>query len=241
MSLLGGSSNGNKWIHEICRIWCQKRSKQEVIGQKHTLSAKNSLKNSIIPPNSPSGPDMNYGDIGLQDIKSSPVTPVCCICGKGEVLQSKNQQIKGLIKCAATGCHVMFHPMCAVLATKLRIKGSSIEKVSSPPLSTNMRQATKDGYAILKDIDLCKDFTLELLELKHEKIREASKGGERDTLFIARGDESSNHDKEMEYSIVPVGFCGIHNPKRHETFYGCTPGAKVMSDYIRVPFSNHEP
>lgn len=213
MSALNGV-NDYKWTHEICRIWCTKRIDKELLVQKALTPLKSPSKSSI---------GIMQNGIGVKDIERNPISQICCLCGMGEVLQNQNKKYQGLIKCAAIGCNVTFHPMCAVLVTKLKTEDSNIQQVS----------ATYEQMK--KDSEYCKEYSLELLEVQHKKLRQKCKEREKDNLFMVRGNGSNNHNKEMETSIIPVGFCGIHNPKRRKDCYGCTPG---ISKRMRIPYQS---
>ena len=115
-----------------------------------------------------------------------------------------------LIKCASARCQVYFHPMCALLSSKLS-KGRSKEKISSQedaPL-----QAAKSG-----DLELCSQYSLTFLRCKGEEG--------------ARGEDPG----ETYSQTIPVGLCGIHNPRREPTFYGLYPGGKFLDPkLLRIP------
>ncbi len=206
------------WVHEICRIWCPKRKQNEPI-------STSTLPSSTLTTAPPS-------------VRHYP-TEVCCLCGIADCSSHPKQQ--GLVKCAATGCSVMFHPMCATLATKLNNQGADGDpKDSKQTISTPPAERFIDHFAIRKDIEICQEYTLDLLEVTHEKVKENRNRG----VYIKRPirtDINSNSnemetEKESDTSIVPVGFCGLHNPERNKSFYGCTPGAELMSEFIYIPF-----
>lgn len=227
MSPINGICNNGctQWTHEICRIWSTKRTHQEVSSVMGKTCPSDSL--TSIPFNSPLKESNSIqNDHNVEEMKRQPIRQICCLCGHGENVINLKRKYKGLIKCAAIGCHVMFHPMCAVLVSK-----------SSCMEGSKQQQIKKDS--IQEDIELCTQYTLELLEVKHEKVQ-CYQGDEKvkDSLFMVRGGGNSFDEKIMETSIVPIGLCGIHNPYRKKTFYGCTPGAKTMADYIRIPYQS---
>ena len=148
MSMTINEGNGDdrrqRWTHEVCRIWCTKQR-----GEQKEDKAQRS----------------HQSQSALSHPKGSEA--VCCICGMGrihnagqekeEVLQLQSPQdangitIPGLTKCAATSCNVHFHPMCALLYTKL--SKNYIDSGSNPhkkPLSDKVR---------------CQQFSLELLDV----------------------------------------------------------------------------
>lgn len=249
MSRLHGDI-GNKWIHEICRIWCT-----TPINRAIPFSPSPSTHLPQSPFQSDSGL-LKEPENKLEDTQRSQVTQICCICGMDDNSLNKSnriQQNKGLIKCAAIGCHVMFHPMCAVLVTKLSKESSSSimvggdsADISKSPSSSNVTKSIhqRAKEAIQQDIEHCQEYTLELLEVKYSKRRSNNSNNQgTDTLFMVRGGSinngMSNHEKdekETEQRIIPIGLCGLHNPKRNKTFYGCTPGAMTMSEFIKIPY-----
>lgn len=151
-------NNGSPlWTHEVCRVWCSGR--EEITGEVNSQ------------PEYP--PDIIPGTSTIHD-----PDPVCCLCGMGHVHNKghENQaiveintveegvsRIPGLIKCAASGCSLTFHPMCAMLVSKLRSRGSRPqEKIDS----------------LEQDEELCHQYTFELAEVKQ---KEGQKG--KDTGF----------------------------------------------------------
>ncbi len=228
MSPINGICNNGytHWTHEVCRIWSTKRTHQEVSSARGKTCPSDPLTST--PFNSPFKESNSIqNDHNVEEMKQEPIRQICCLCGHGENSTNLKRKYKGLIKCAAIGCHVMFHPMCAVLVSKSScIEGSKQQQIKKDPIQ--------------EDIELCNQYTLDLLEVKHEKVQECYQGDEKikDSLFMVRGGGNSFKDDEtiMETSIVPIGLCGIHNPNRKKSFYGCTPGAKTMADYITIPY-----
>ena len=122
---------------------------------------------------------------------------VCSICGtKGD---KNNEFASGLAICAAKGCYIKFHPMCAVLSTKVLALGTLSKKGS--------RNIVDEKIA---DEIHCKEYTFALAAVSDNEEQIASKpSGEGP-------------------SIVPIAFCGLHNPARGEEYYGCLPGGKMI-------------
>ena len=106
----------DNWVHDICRIWCTTPRRQKSKLEKTPAGSLRSMFNDPIPQK-----DM-----------------VCAICGTGEIAyepkdqnnsvqdeviknsrQKSDENCTGLIRCAAVGCSVMFHPMCATIVTRL--------------------------------------------------------------------------------------------------------------------------
>lgn len=145
----------------------------------------------------------------------------CCLCGTGanngtsdceSKDSSKSQQsiqtnsLSGITRCAAVGCQVVFHPTCAVLATRLR------KEVCSVRGSSFVKEMTQD-------MNLSHQYTLSLTEIKRtENLNRNRREGE-----------------EKSY-IVPIAYCGLHNPKREDSFYGCPPCGRGLQEFIRIPY-----
>eukprot|EP01083_Nonionella_stella_P208436 756411_1 len=120
------NNESSLWTHEVCRVWCSTR--EEITGE------------SSSQPKDP--PDIIPGTSSIHD-----PDPVCCLCGMGHVHNKghENQaiveissveegvsRIPGLIKCAASGCAITFHPMCAMLASKLQSRGTPPQDKLNP-------------------------------------------------------------------------------------------------------------
>lgn len=181
-------NNGNSetqsevWAHDVCRIWS-------------------------------TGKDEN---VSLND-------STCCLCGTGATntsndccIESKTKgesqetsqphHFSGLTRCAAVGCQVVFHPMCAVLATRLRKEVSFVRGLSFSLVKER-----------IQDLNLSDQYTLSLSEIK----------------FYTK-------DSFEESCIVPIAYCGLHNPKREESFYGCPPCGEGLNKFIRIPYQDEE-
>jgi hypothetical protein len=223
--------NDTKWTHEICRIWCKKSNSTNIILQQTSPSQ---------PMSTPQKKSMEASDLDFDAIKKNPVTQLCCLCGMGEERVLTSQDYSGLIKCAATGCHVMFHPMCAVLATKLSDVTTSAKLDISAPSNDPMEATLRHDHEMELDIALCQEYTLDVFEIEHEydKTQDESKisSSSNDTLFVVRDNEGNAYRKQVQSSIVPIGFCGIHNPRRQKSLYGCTPAADTLKSFIRIPY-----
>ena len=147
-----GDAKTKRWTHDICRTWCQR-----------TVSSLTSSKD--LCERTPAGTLTS-----LEDRIALP-TPVCSLCGMGkihnegteneEVIQEINGKIPGLMRCAAVGCSVWFHPMCAVLSSKLTVN----------PQNQSPRKCQNEEIenALSLDRKLSKEFTL-------EKVKVSKKG-----------------------------------------------------------------
>ena len=220
MSMLGvGVGGGSRaegdtpakpvWTHEVCRVWCQP-----------TTSAP-----SVAVPS---------GNSTTDHLRSNSAV-VCVLCGTGNCSGADvgiDSLPTGLVKCAAKGCCATFHPMCALLATKMLPRPATTHRSSEDSTPNSPKGARKSrkknpsdtaGAAGKKggdetfdleerrvqDIHLCKQYTLTLAEVSHED-----------------GSGSSSTSS----TIVPVAFCGLHNPKRETELVGCLPGGGVIKE-----------
>jgi len=167
------------WMHEVCRLW----------------------RSGVVDCTS--------------DIQESKFK--CALCGKtekrrmssngsSEELSSENRGY--LIKCASSRCQVYFHPMCALLSSKMN------EFESITPSPGQFHPFTDQGI----DQGLCAAFSLSAMNCE-----------------VARGDtgEYGIHSTTIR---IPIGFCGIHNPNRSPTSRGLYPAGKHMNnDTIQIP------
>jgi len=194
------------WTHDVCRIWSQSEA------APHTA------------------------DISGFSLEHPSTSVVCALCGtsggishhegketidnvRTDLLDSKRNEgghgilPPGLIKCAAKGCGITFHPMCATLATRLlpHPAGSNatrkVRKGSPGDVGqrSGFQKATSMEASTMVDVHLSKQYTLTLVDVKHGK----------------------DSDCDATSSIVPVAFCGLHNPERESEFYGRLPGGHI--------------
>ena len=129
--------------------------------------------------------------------KVSPLSTVCALCGTAG---------RGLTRCAARGCLVSFHPMCAVLSSKMA-------RNQTDQAFKRRRTSRRSNEADEKDAKLCNEYTFQLVQLSKSKAAICEN---------ASGEDSSD--------ILPVAFCGLHNPCRDATYFGCLPGGKIKVD-----------
>mmetsp|Transcript_580 Transcript_580/g.1149 ORF Transcript_580/g.1149 Transcript_580/m.1149 type:complete len:978 (-) Transcript_580:122-3055(-) len=190
------SDRSPKWAHEVCRIW-------SVLD----ISGESKMK--------------ECSSLYQQFPNESPLSNVCALCGTGGLNGNKSMQFNaGLTRCAARGCHVAFHPMCALLAllaSKVGMddKGGKAKSVRTRK-TRHTDQVTEENKPdvtnenIEADKTLCKEYTLQLVQLTRTERAAGS---------------ASEEDKT---TIIPVAFCGIHNPQRADSSFGCLPaGADV--------------
>ena len=181
----------NKWAHEVCRIWnCMDNSNDQRLQECTRLFQK-----------FPNG---------------SPLSTVCALCGTGGSKGSKSKPLNGLTRCAARGCFVAFHPMCALLASKVGIDEDAGNAKSARTRKTrHTEQAAEDKQSDVNDnIDadkkLCNEYTLKLVQLNRTETK------------------AGTSEENTKASIVPIAFCGIHNPQREDAFFGCLPGGTIV-------------
>lgn len=155
------------------------------------------------------------------------VETVCAICGLGNLGKLRsNESVVSLTKCAAKGCHVFFHPMCATLVSRVPSSSeNSLDTTSSPV------EGKKNFRALNRTIDaeLAAQYTFHYVS-------------ETD---IENKTRSLPH--EQVGRIIPVSFCGWHNPGRELSLFGCPPITNVttpsncMLNWIKIPPFAAEP
>lgn len=152
---------------------------------------------------------------------------ICAVCGSTD-----SDDHSGIAKCAAAGCSVYFHPMCALYVSKCEEIGNtnlSQERASntndSPkeaPTPGTDSSTTVDGTAreriIEDDTRLCKQYSFRFAK-------------------CAIPESHAVRNPSISLSVLPVCFCGIHNPDRDRSLYGLYPGGTKMVDeeVMRVP------
>lgn len=128
-----------------------------------------------------------------ETLKQSPLSTVCALCGTGGA---------GLTRCAARGCFVSFHPMCALLASKTGTYNQAGKR---------RRNSRHNNELNEEDEKLCNEYTLQLVQL--------SRQGATDSSILNGEDTACN--------VVPIAYCGLHNPRRDPSYFGCLPGGKI--------------
>lgn len=175
-----GPGHHHKWAHEVCRVWSGL-----VISEDSKINESSPLFQQF-----PNG---------------SPLSNVCALCGTGGVKSNKTMQFSaGLTRCAASGCFVAFHPMCALLATKVGMDDKA--KSVRTRKTRHTEQESDVNHNIDADKKHCKEYTLQLVQLTRTE----------------RAVSSTSEEKKT--AIIPVAFCGIHNPRRDDAFFGRLPG-----------------
>jgi hypothetical protein len=117
--------------------------------------------------------------------------------------------------------------MCAIIVSKLRYESVDLE--SGDSIKTG--EAGVDGntttplvaddsvdYAQVEDSKLCKEYSLTALNCLSIEGRMGKDPGDKC------------------FNLLPVAFCGIHNPKREPSLYGMYPGG-INLDFktMRIP------
>jgi hypothetical protein len=157
-----------QWTHEVCRIWSNADTPEN-----EELESRPFHRNSKVAANA------------------------CALCG-GTGIKKGKSNCMGLTKCAAPGCYIAFHPMCALVASKMGTTDDQ-SPVSSRKTRLSIEQEEKkseeeDDEDVAADKKLCNEYTLQLVKLAHLE------------------------------DFIPVAFCGLHNPGRENSFYGRLPG-----------------
>ena len=192
------ANNPNKWTHEVCRIWAGSIMKKQLFSSLSNVCALCGLKNT-----------------NRKDSKSTN--------DSSQINNVEGCSSNGLVKCAAHGCFVTFHPFCAMLVSKCKADENTLSKESDCEVLPMHQDAFGDEVSSLlkdklkKDDALCKEYTLQLAEVSR---REGAYG--------------SLPGKEKK-CIVPLAFCGIHNPNRDKSLYGTIPGKNILSSVMRIP------
>lgn len=175
-----------RWVHEVCRIWTG-------VNNSHELDTKRSSASN-----------------GFH------LSSTCALCGTGGGIDKRSTSCNvGLTRCAARGCLVSFHPMCALLASKSKEGMEDISAHAKTVRTRMTRQTTglsvgsskrNENVNIEADKILCNEYTLQLVHLTSARA-----AGEGETK-----------------SVIPIAFCGIHNPRRDDSLYGCPPGGTAI-------------
>jgi PHD-zinc-finger like domain len=195
------------WVHDICRVWCDISTE---IPSLEDDGKGRKAKKSLAP-------------VVLADV-------ICALCGASN--QGDSDKNDGIVRCAASGCSIYFHPMCALFLSKCDEIGNK-----SPPCGAesecnyedaNSKDAPKEKRdrrleQLLEDDKLlCRQYSLRFAKCKIPGIRR-----------IGRACTKTSPPTAV---VLPVCFCGIHNPKRDRSLYGLYPGGKLIDGQVmRVP------
>jgi len=139
---------------------------------------------------------------------------ICSLCGTHAETKG------GVATRLASGCSVSFHPMCALLFSKCEASkkdGEVSQNGSNQPVSGTDRKLENQ---LAEDKFLCCQYSL--------RFAKCSIPGEKPSA-----------SRPSCSSVLPVCFCGIHNPQRDRSLYGLYPGGKFIDEQvIRVPPKN---
>lgn len=136
----------------------------------------------------------------------------CALCGKPERKGTNGASETPvsstrhcLIRCAGSRCQVHFHPMCALLNSKFNELQSK-----APSCNTSIGD--------------------------HHPFSAQGVDQKLGTSFALSAVMCEAESERNRHSVcLPVGFCGIHNPKRNITSRGLYPAGKLIKDSIRIP------
>jgi hypothetical protein len=154
----------------------------------------------------------------------------CALCGTPNTITSECNAKKSLptrlgpnftTKCAANGCHIRFHPMCALLVSKLAEEEESLLPSKSEPGSPQPRLERDKS----DDIRHTNKFTLTFAQVSYNPYTEYTTDG-----------IGKLKSREKSSTLVPLAFCGIHNPERDPSLYGSYPaGLHFDESVLRIP------
>ncbi|KAL7558054.1 hypothetical protein ACA910_009242 [Epithemia clementina (nom. ined.)] len=121
-----------------------------------------------------------------------------------------------VVRCAARGCSVRFHPMCAVLVSRAaqihrRQQG---DRMMVEVEATRKFKGSVGCDSIAHHIKEADSLLTMQYELVATRVRVAGRG--------------CSH-------MVYLGFCGIHNRHRLPEFFGLFPGGAFYDDAFRIP------
>lgn len=150
---------------------------------------------------------------------------MCALCGTSTVAGDDNGS-NGIIKCGASGCSIHFHPMCALVLSKYENVRMEEPNTDEEP---NGKDAIKQAQLVAPSPDrrletlveddkyLCRQFSLRFVK-------------------VAIPGDSAELPQPPVSSVLPVCFCGVHNPRRDRSLYGLYPGGKYIDEQVmRIP------
>jgi hypothetical protein len=125
---------------------------------------------------------------------------------KSHVCVLCSESSSSIVLCAAKGCHVAFHPMCGIIASLA---------ASADRDSNGSETKEESEKAAEHDAFLCTQYRLAMI----------------DTSWT----EPTGSTPKARSRILPVGFCGYHNPDRQADFAGLYPGNCYVANAMRIP------
>ena len=222
MSPVSNSYDDKRWMHEICGIWCSHAGKKK---EKDAMNDKVN-KVCVICGNGDGKDSMKKDKKSGASEDSSKVT--------NQNNASRIERTSRLVKCAMDGCSIHFHPFCAIITSKCR-QGEQLQS-SHSLLSENNRsslRSLRNSSDSLKDEEIAK-----LLKEMASNDKELTRQFTLQLLNISRNEGSygSCFEGTEKTSTVPVAFCGLHNPKRERSLFGCPPMAcNALSSAMHIP------
>jgi PHD-zinc-finger like domain len=173
-------SNGkgrDAWVHDTCRIWC---------GPDAVAAARADTRATTTDPS-----------------QVETEETACCLCSQ----KCTSAASSTLIRCAAQGCSLLFHPMCAVVASKAA-------DLHRPVVETRANEQD-DAERVARDAFLCSQYQLSMLS--------------------ASTSLDYYHQQYGKRRILPFAYCGFHNQQRRPDYYGIYSGARFYNEAMRVP------
>jgi PHD-zinc-finger like domain len=195
------------WVHDVCRVWCDKSTEIPSLEDGANERMANEAPGSVV----------------LADV-------FCALCGASS--QGESDKYNGIVRCAASGCSIYFHPMCALYLSKCDEIGSKGLPCRAETESRDEEANTKERSKEYKDQRLeqlleddkflCRQYSLRFAKCKIPGIRRIGRA------YIQPPPPAA--------VVLPVCFCGIHNPKRDRSLNGLYPGGQLVDGQVmRVP------
>ncbi|CAB9514651.1 expressed unknown protein [Seminavis robusta] len=200
----------NIWVHDVCRMWSDLATEQP----KQENGSKSPKKKT------------ETADADGDDVV------ICALCGQADDSGEHN----GIVRCAASGCSIHFHPMCALFLSKCAEIGakenSKLPNGADPGTKPAPDSDSEDKPKGVEDPVLEKLLEDDRFLCRQYSLRFAKCmiPGRR----VVR--PSSIQSSPSTAAVLPVCFCGIHNPKRDRSLYGLYPGGQLMdAQVMRIP------
>ena len=138
-----------------------------------------------------------------------------------------------VVRCAARGCSVQFHPMCAVLVSQaahmLKLPQQSWN--ASAPMADSGQSSHASSHVVISEgLDTVQGSSS--CDYVTQQVKEADALLSMQYDLIASRVGVPGHDRKY---LLYLGFCGIHNRRRLPEFYGLPPGGAFYDDAFRIP------
>jgi hypothetical protein len=177
------------WVHEVCRIWTSGINETQGITNERSMGKR---------------------QCSLCGGHNGKVTPGMKR-GRNMMELPDNTFFGCVVKCAAVGCQLRVHPMCAVVSS-LTSELHTAETARNNPMLQQIENESDIDRVRKEDVDLCSQYTL---------------------TFASINGTTNSYGKDpgiQRKAMLPILFCGIHNPKRDDSFYGLYPGGEHLED-----------